>query len=118
MAFWPNAETHFAGVVQAIPTCPERKSYLESTANGVGGEFHERWQQAEAGTGDYETIFIPWFWDPGYRREVPADFMMDDEERDYAHAHKLTMEQMVWRRAKIAELKDHCFSTGIPRDGG
>jgi hypothetical protein len=105
-AFWPNAETHFAGVVQAIPDLPGTEIILESTANGVGGEFHERWQQAEAGVGDYETIFIPWFWDSGYRREVPEDFRMDDEERDYAHAHKLSDEQMVWRRAKIAELKD------------
>ncbi len=41
---------------------PGTEIILESTANGVGGEFHERWQQAEAGIGDYQTIFIPWFW--------------------------------------------------------
>jgi hypothetical protein len=105
-AFWPQAETHFAGVVQAIPDLPGTEIILESTANGMGGEFHERWQQAEAGIGDYETIFIPWFWDSGYRREVPPDFHLDDEERDYATAHQLSPEQMVWRRAKIAELKD------------
>jgi hypothetical protein len=106
VAFWPNAPTHFAGVVQAIPDLPETEIILESTANGVGGEFHERWQQAEAGTGDYEAIFIPWFWDDGYRREVPDGFHLDDEEQAYADAHKLDLAQMVWRRAKIAELKD------------
>lgn len=106
VAFWPNAKTHFAGVVQAIPDLPGTEIVLESTANGLGGEFHERWQQAEAGQGDYEAIFIPWFWDDGYRREVPADFRLDDEEQAYADAHKLDPEQMVWRRAKIAELKD------------
>ena len=105
-AFWPNAETHFAGVVQAIPDLPGTEIILESTANGVGGEFHERWQQAEAGVGDYQCIFIPWFWDLGYRREVPPAFHLDEEERDYASAHGLAPEQMVWRRAKIAELKD------------
>lgn len=106
VAFWPNAKLHFAGVVQAIPDLPGTEIILESTANGVGGEFHERWQQAEAGVGDYEAIFIPWFWDDGYRREVPADFRLDDEEQAYADAHKLDLEQMAWRRAKIAELKD------------
>ncbi|WP_258761820.1 hypothetical protein [Bradyrhizobium arachidis] len=106
VAFWPNAKTHFAGVVQAIPDLPGTEIVLESTANGVGGEFHERWQQAEAGVGDYEAIFIPWFWDPGYRREVPAGFKLDEEEQAYADAHKLSLEQMAWRRAKIAELKD------------
>lgn len=106
VAFWPNAKTHFAGVVQAIPDLPGTEVVLESTANGMGGEFHERWQQAEAGTGDYEAIFIPWFWDSGYRREVPDGFHLDEEEQAYADAHKLDLEQMVWRRAKIAELKD------------
>jgi hypothetical protein len=45
--------SHFAGVVQAVPDEPDTEIILESTANGVGGEFHERWQQAEAGVGDY-----------------------------------------------------------------
>lgn len=106
VAFWPNAKTHFAGVVQAIPGLPGTEIVLESTANGLGGEFHERWQQAESGQGDYEAIFIPWFWDPGYRRDVPAEFRLDEEEQTYADAHQLSLEQMVWRRAKIAELKD------------
>lgn len=106
VAFWPNAATHFAGVVQAIPDLPETEIVLESTANGVGGEFHERWQMAEAGIGDYIAVFIPWFWQPEYRRAVDASFVLDDEEEAYAAAHGLEPEQMAWRRAKIAELKD------------
>jgi hypothetical protein len=106
VAFWPNAPTHFAGVVQAIPDLPGTEIILESTANGVGGEFHERWQQAEAGVGDYIAIFVPWFWSDEYRRPVPPDFVLSDEEEDYARLHDLDMEQMVWRRAKLAELKD------------
>lgn len=106
VAFWPNAPTHFAGVVQAIPDLPETEIILESTANGVGGEFHERWQQAEAGIGDYISIFIPWYWQPEYARAVPPDFSLDEEETEYRAAYGLSLEQMVWRRAKIAELKD------------
>lgn len=106
VAFWPNASAHFAGVVQAVPDLPGTEIILESTANGVGGEFHERWQQAEAGVGDYEAIFIPWYWQPEYRRAVDATFVMDDEERAYAEAYGLSPEQAAWRRAKIAELKD------------
>jgi hypothetical protein len=106
VAFWPNAATHFAGVVQAIPDLPGTEVVLESTANGVGGEFHERWQQAEAGIGDYEAIFIPWFWSPEYARPVPADFTVSDDEEQYRAAYRLTLEQMAWRRNKIAELKD------------
>lgn len=106
VAFWPNASTHFAGVVQAIPDLPGTEIVLESTANGVGGEFHERWQQAEAGIGDYEAIFIPWFWSPEYSRKVPDAFVLDEEEQAYRDAYALTLEQMAWRRNKIAELKD------------
>lgn len=106
VAFWPNAATHFAGVVQAIPDLPGTEVILESTANGVGGEYHERWQQAEAGVGDYEAIFIPWFWSPEYARPVPQGFSLDEEEAEYQQAHGLSLEQMVWRRNKIAELKD------------
>ena len=106
VAFWPNAATHFAGVVQAIPDLAGTEVILESTANGVGGEFHERWQQAEAGIGDYEAIFIPWFWSSEYARPVPDGFVLDEEERAYRDAYDLTLEQMAWRRNKIAELKD------------
>lgn len=106
VAFWPNAPTHFAGIVQAIPDLPGTEIILESTANGVGGEFHERWQQAEAGIGDYITVFIPWFWQDEYSRAVPDGFVLDEEEREYQQAFGLTLSQMVWRRAKIAELKD------------
>jgi len=61
---------------------------------------------AEGGTGDYEAIFVPWFWSEEYRREVPPGFVLDNEEQEYADAHDLTDEQMVWRRGKIHELKD------------
>lgn len=114
VAFWPNASEHFAGVMQAIPDLPGTEVILESTANGITGEFYERWQQAEAGIGDYIAIFSPWFWEPGYRRTVPEGFYLRTEkmageeisEAEYAKLHGLSLEQMCWRRAKIAELKD------------
>jgi hypothetical protein len=105
-AFWPNAPAHFAGVVQTIPDLPDTEIILESTANGVGGEFHSRWRQAIAGIGDYIAIFVPWFWSEEYRRPVPDDFTLDEEEREYAALHGLDDEQMAWRRAKVAELRD------------
>lgn len=106
VGFWPNAATHFAGVVQAIPDIPGTEVVLESTANGVGGEFHERWQQAEAGIGDYIAVFIPWFWQDEYRRDVPEGFEPTDDEREYMETYGLDLGQIVWRRNKIAELKD------------
>lgn len=105
VAFWPNASGHFAGVVQAVADEPGTESILESTANGVGGEFHARWQQAEAGVGDYIAIFIPWFWDEGYVRDATG-FEPSNEELELARLHGLSREQLAWRRNKIAELGD------------
>jgi len=105
-AFWPNAASHFSGVVQAVPDLPDTEIILESTANGVGGEFHERWQMAERGEGDYIAIFIPWFWSDEYQRPVPVDFQPNQEEAEEQRLYNLSNEQLVWRRAKIAELKD------------
>lgn len=106
VAFWPSAASHFAGVVQAIPDLPGTEIILESTANGIGGEFHSRWQKAEAGEGDYIAIFIPWFWSEEYRREVPDGFVLTDEEQGYQSLHGLDTEQIVWRRYKLGELND------------
>lgn len=106
VAFSPNAAGHFAGIVQTVPDLPGTEIVLESTGNGPWGEFFERWQRAEAGIGDYEAHFVPWFWSEEYARPVPDGFALDEGEREYAGLYSLSLEQMVWRRAKVAELKD------------
>lgn len=117
VAFWPNAASHFAGIIQAVPDIEGTEIILESTANGVGGQFHERWQQAERGEGDYIAVFVPWFWSKEYARPVPSDFSLNDEESAYLEMHApngLTMENMVWRRAKVSELGDQLFKQEYP----
>lgn len=106
VAFWPHAETHAAGVLQALPDEPGTESILESTANGIGNFFHQKWRDAEAGISDYIAIFVPWYWQDEYRKPVPSGFQLSDEEQDYADLYDLDLQQMAWRRAKITELKD------------
>lgn len=106
VAFWPNAETHAAGVLQAVPDLPGTEVILESTANGVGNFFHQRWQEAEAGASEYQAVFIPWFWQDEYRKPIPTDFTLTSEEQEYQEAHGLDFEQMAWRRFKTGELGD------------
>lgn len=106
VAFWPNAADHFAGVVQTVPDLPGSEIVMESTANGIGGEFHERWQQAEAGDGDYQAIFVPWFWSLDYQRPPPIGFEINEEEEEYGRLYGLNLPQLVWRRSKLQELKD------------
>lgn len=106
VAFWPNADTHAAGVLQAVPDEPGTEVILESTANGIGNLFHQMWLDAERGVGEFQAIFVPWFWQDEYRKAIEEGFQLDSEERAYAEQHGLDLEQMAWRRNKIAELKD------------
>ena len=114
VAFWPFAETHFAGAMQAVPESDGTEIILESTANGVGNLFHKKWQDAETGIGDFIAIFVPWFWQDEYSRKPDADFKLSDEEQLYADVHKVSLGQMAWRRNKIAELGDLMFRQEYP----
>lgn len=106
VAFWPHADTHAAGILQAVPNEPGTEVILESTANGLGNLYHQMWQQAEVGANGYIPIFIPWYIQEEYQEPVPADFKLDDDEIKYMELHRLKPEQIVWRRKKIIELGD------------
>jgi hypothetical protein len=64
VGFWDNAADHMAGIGQTIPEEAGTEIILESTGNGIGNEFHKRWQDAVRGKSDYLAVFIPWFWEP------------------------------------------------------
>lgn len=113
-AFWPNADLHAAGVLQAVPELLGTEIIKESTANGMGNQFHQEWQKAEAGLSEYEAVFIPWFWQDEYRRVPDADFMLNEEEQVYQYSHGLDIEQMAWRRNKITTLGDLLFMQEYP----
>ena len=104
VAYWPNASEHAKGVLQAVPDEPGTEIVLESTANGIGNYYHEQCMLAQAGESEFQLIFTPWFWQPEYRKAIPADFEMTAEEREYAESYRLAAEQIYWRRMKIVEL--------------
>lgn len=121
VAYSPNSADHAAGILQTVADMPDTEIILESTANGEGDYFHLAAMQAIAGIGDFELVFIPWYWQDEYKRPVPPDFALEqprDEEEftseqeyyDLFAADGLTLEHLVWRRAKIAE-----FTGEVPR---
>jgi hypothetical protein len=103
VAFWPNATEHMRGALQAVSNEPGTEIILESTSNGAQGLFYELCQQALKRQGQYELIFVPWFWQNEYREPVPKDFEPTSEELQYKTAFGLDDEQLVWRRNKIVE---------------
>lgn len=104
VGFWPNPDKIWPGLGQAIADMEDTEIILESTANGVGGDFHTRWRLAEAGLSDYEAIFVPWFWQDEYsRKDIPAGIEWDDEENELRHLFNLTDGQLYFRRRKIMD---------------
>lgn len=103
VAFWPNGESNMRGLGQVIALEQGTEIILESTANGIGNYFHKAVLSAIAGKGDYEFVFIPWFWEDGYRRKVPKDFAFEPEELEYQEAYGCDDEQLYWRHIKIAD---------------
>lgn len=101
-AFWPMAETHWAGIGQTVPDMEDTEIIVESTANGVLNDFYARWKQAIAGRSDFIPVFIPWYWQPEYERDVPADWVRTPEEDELVELYaELTDRKLAWRRAKI-----------------
>jgi len=113
VAFWTNAPDHFAASVQAVPLAPGSEVILESTSAGAGGEFYERWQDAEAGKGDYIPIFLQWWLKPEYARAPPPGFVLSQEEsegemseQEYSDVYRVPLANMCWRRYKLIEIRD------------
>lgn len=104
VAFWPNAQEHAKGILQTIADEDGTEIILESTANGVGGFYHEQWKLAESGASEYIAIFVPWFWQDEYRKEAPEDFTLSYDEQSLVDHYELDNDQMYWRRIKIADL--------------
>lgn len=106
--YWPNAEEHAKGVMQAISNEPGTEIILESTANGIGNYFYNMWQASRQGKNEYESIFIPWYWQTEYTSDA-ENVQLTDEEDDliYSYSHDgLTKENLMWRRSKIGELSN------------
>lgn len=101
VAFWDNAADHMAGIGQTIPNETGTEIALESTGNGVGNVFHGLCQDAIRGHSDYRLVFIPWFWEPGYRATPPAGWMPDGNGAEYIDLYGISLEQAYWRERKI-----------------
>lgn len=104
VAFWVNAEDHFAGLMQALADADGTEAVLESTGNGIGNKFHKLWKAAERGDSEYIAIFIPWFWHEEYVRTQPEDWSPPGEWEEYERLYELQREQTYWAFCKSREL--------------
>ena len=103
VAFWQHDEKILAGLFQGISQAAGTEVILESTANGAQGEFYRLWKGAVAGENEYIPIFLPWFLTPEYTRPHPEGMETTIEEEKLIEKYDLTLDQLYWRRLKIAE---------------
>lgn len=115
VAFWPHAEEHAKGVMQAIPREHGTEIILESTANGMGNYYHAMWQAALSGNSEYQAIFVPWYWQDEYTADIPG-FDLTEDEQELLNLHEtdgLTIQHLCWRRLKIREFNGHDVELGL-----
>lgn len=113
VAFYENTEELSTGLMQTVADLPGTEMILESTANGPGNFFYNKVMQALAQKGDFELIFIPWYWMDEYAVHFElAESQLTDKERQLLETHSvdpvrpMTIANLAWRRKKIIEFED------------
>lgn len=105
VAFWPNAEELAPSLMNAIPNNHGTVIVIESTANGVGGWFYEKWMEAVRGGDDSEFVplFFPWFLHKEYtiRNTSLRAEQLTQVERSLQAQYHLSLGQIAWRRRAI-----------------
>lgn len=123
VAFWPDIEAKLTALGESIPDEAGTFINLESTANGANA-FKDLWTDAVEGRSDFIPFFWPWWKQPEYtlpfandaereafEREVGTGPYGDDEpgylnpgllDTITGEHVPLTIEQLHWRRRKIA----------------
>lgn len=104
VAFWPNAEEHTAGLIQAIADAAGTERIFESTANGIGNVFQRRYMAAERGASEDMAVFMPWFWDEGYRAAPPEGWMPPGKWHEYGEVNGLDLDQLFWAYVKNRDM--------------
>lgn len=107
-AMWKEPKATLNSVSPGLER-PGTSIVLETTAGAHGSEAHELFQRADSEDGEYTAVFYPWWeCDPiHYRRplEAPDELgEIEPEEKMLMERHGLDVEQIKWRRIKIAEM--------------
>jgi hypothetical protein len=102
-AFYRDMGTLMTGLMQRIPNSPDSGLIVESTANGMGGDFYDLCQLAmdpRRSTG-WAFVFFGWWEHPEYRLTPEPGFKLTREELVELQKYNLHVDQIAWRRRQI-----------------
>jgi hypothetical protein len=102
-AFYRDMGRLMTGLMQRIPNSPDSGLIIESTANGMGGDFYDLCQRAmdPRRAGGWEFVFFGWWEHPEYRRTPEPGFKLTREEIQELQKYNLHVDQIAWRRWQI-----------------
>ncbi len=111
-AFYRDMGALMTGLMQRIPNSPDSGVIVESTANGMGGDFYDLCQRSMDPRRDsgWAFVFFAWWEHPecradpkalGYSGPEAFQRTLDKYEREDQQKYNLTLEQLAWRRRQI-----------------
>jgi hypothetical protein len=88
-----------------------RKTVVESTAEGIEGEYFDLVTKARTGNSDWNFMFYAWHDNPQYVRSFTKISLTEDDKKYFANVEdvvgkKLTTEQINWYLSKRDSLPD------------
>ena len=108
LALWKKAKDTLKGLLETVPMDANTMIFIESTGNGIGGEFYDRFQDAWEGISDYRALFIAWWQTDDYYKKFSNDIEKKEFKKSLSEYEKslhlnygVTLEQLNWRRYKI-----------------
>jgi hypothetical protein len=126
LAKWPKHSISdiLTSLFQCIPKTKDSELTIESTANGVGGEYHDMYLAARyryevflangrpdfkctinpdaLQDNEFSSVFIPWFVHYEYQMDPDPGFRRTEEEQGLAQVHGIGDSHLAWRRHTIA----------------
>lgn len=105
--YWEHAEEQVSSIMDSVARAPGTIIILESTAKGRDVLFYENYQLGLRGISDWQSIFVPWYWQEEYSIPIGVDenFEMLPTEQTLATEYGLSREQVKWRRYKLYDYK-------------
>jgi hypothetical protein len=109
-AFYRSLGALMTGLMQRIPASPDSGVIVESTANGLGGDFYELCQLAMSGKTGWVFVFFGYHEHPenalhpkalGYADAAAFQKTLTPSEWEEQQKYNLTLTQLAWRRFVI-----------------
>lgn len=127
VAFYPDTEQKktsalLSSIIGTLKLIPWTVVIYESTANGLGDYFETEYSRAKRGESAYTSVFLPWFYNPGYAELIVDDYFgfsgkkvkgtVEDFIRTwnkyewnlFNSNEEVTIEKINWYRAKNGEM--------------